>query len=205
MRASGPRATAGDLRLSTVSDPPRGARWFFALWPDAAARDSIARAAAPLIPRGARATHPLDLHLTLRFLGPLSDTDLAAAERTADALNAGPVPVRIDRIGHFARARVLWCGPAAPGPGLLELAGRLEQALGHQGFAPETRPFRPHITLARKVPPGPHLAAARWGEAIDWTAGELILAAGLEREAPRYGARRRWCLRQSGCRPGDAA
>ncbi len=205
MRASGPRATAGDLRLSTVSEPPRGPRWFFALWPDAAARDSIVRSAAPLIPNGARATHPLDVHLTLRFLGPLTDDDLAAAERAADTLNAEPVTVRIDRIGHFARARVLWCGPAAPGPGLIELAGRLEKALGHQGFAPDTRPFRPHITLARKVPPGPHLAGIRWGEPIDWTAGELVLAAGLEREPPRYGARRRWPLQRLGRRPGDAA
>jgi 2'-5' RNA ligase len=104
------------------------------------------------------------------------------------------VPVRIDRIGHFARSRVLWCGPARPGPELQDLADRLEQALRHQGLAPETRPFKPHVTLARKVRHPPPRAAASWGDPIQWTAPELILAAGRQDQVPRYLARRRWPL-----------
>ncbi len=151
-------------------------------------------AAAGIIPRGARATHPLDLHLTLRFLGPMSAEALAGAERAADMLAAGPVPVRIDRVGHFARSRVIWCGPASPSPDLLHLADRLEQALQDQGVAPETRPFRPHITLARQVGHPPPRAAVHWRDPVEWTARELTLAAGRQGQVPRYVLRRRWPL-----------
>jgi 2'-5' RNA ligase len=47
-------------------------RWFFGLWPDPATAQTLAAQARSLIPPGARAAHPLDLHLTLRFLGELS-------------------------------------------------------------------------------------------------------------------------------------
>ncbi|MFZ0789928.1 MAG: 2'-5' RNA ligase family protein, partial [Chromatiaceae bacterium] len=94
-------------------------------------------------------------------------------------------------------SRVLWCGPTRPGPELLDLADRLEQALRRQGLAPETRPFRPHLTLARKVRRPTARAAASWGDPVEWTAPELILAAGRQEQVPRYLARRRWPLADS--------
>jgi RNA 2',3'-cyclic 3'-phosphodiesterase len=101
------------------------------------------------------------------------------------------VPLCIDRVGHFARASVLWAGPSTPGEGLLGLVAPLEEALVAQGFAPEARPFRAHITLARKVWRPPRMA---WGAPVPWLAGELVLAAGHEGQVPRYRVRRSWSL-----------
>lgn len=168
-------------------------RWFFALWPDPAARDALAAARAGLIPPGARPTHPLDLHLTLRFLGELDDTGLASAEAAAGGVASGAVAVLLDRLGHFARSRVLWAGPSRPDPSLLALADQLEAGLQGAGLPPEPRPFRPHVTLARKVNrrPGPE---SPWPATIGWQATTFALAAGNPGATPRYTRRRQWPL-----------
>jgi 2'-5' RNA ligase len=166
-------------------------RWFFALWPDPEVRASLAALGAGLIPPGGRGAHPLDLHLTLRFLGTLDAQALGRAESAADGIRAPAIPLRIDRVGHFSRPRVLWCGPSAPSAELLALAGDLELALIAAGFAPEPRPFAAHLTLARRV--GRPVGVTRCAP-LDWTARELVLAAGREGQVPRYGIRRRWPL-----------
>ena len=166
-------------------------RWFFALWPDASARAALAAGAAGLIPPGARAADPRDLHLTLVFLGQLSPESLDTAVQAAGSVRAEPLALRIDRAGYFPRARVLWCGPADPSFGLLGLYGQLCRTLTDRGVAIESRPYRPHITLARKVGRGSRQA---WGPPVEWTSRELVLARGLEGRIPRYEQWRRWPL-----------
>jgi 2'-5' RNA ligase len=173
-------------------------RWFFALWPNAAARTALADACAGLALAGARPTHPRDLHLTLRFLGELDDTALANAEAAAGRVRAECVPVVLDHLGHFARSRVLWAGPSRPDPALTALADQLEAALCAAGLPPETRPFRPHVTLARKVcrglDPGSSWPGPTWPGSIGWRATAFALAAGRPGEMPRYLRRRSWPL-----------
>lgn len=141
-----------------------------------------------LLPKGARGTHPLDLHLTLRFLGPLTPDAITRVEAAAESV-AGlpPAPLCIDRLGYFGRAGVLWAGPSVPSAGLLALVARLEEALGAAGLPPETRPFRAHITLARKVRRPPPLA---WDAPVPWLGRELVLAAGYQGQVPHYRVRR---------------
>jgi 2'-5' RNA ligase len=50
-------------------------------------------------------------------------------------------------------------------PALLQLQGRLAQALDLRGFVLEARPFTPHVTLARKVArplPGEAMPPIAW-------------------------------------------
>lgn len=96
------------------------------------------------------------IHLTLRFLGevrPDVDSPLRAAWRDAVAVFPS-VRFRIEGTGVFpgpARPRILWIGVhEQPGPAILgPLAAALEATARRHGFAPEDRPFRPHLTLAR--------------------------------------------------------
>lgn len=150
--------------------------------------------AAGLAPPGAHRVHRLDFHLTLRFLGALSAEALASAEQAASSLRSAPISIRIDRLGCFRRAGVLWCGPEQPGAGLLDLAASLESALITSGLPSEPRPFVPHVTLARRVRPCP---SAPWPHPVQWTASELILAFARQGSAPRYMAHRRWQLDES--------
>ena len=166
-------------------------RWFFGLWPDPATGETLAAQARPLIPPGSRAAHPLDLHLTLRFLGELDPEARRAAEAVGDAVQAGPFRLRIDRAGWFPRARVFWCAPTQAPDALLGLVAQLEQGLTAHGFTPEPRPYRPHLTLARKFRGSTELV---WGDPVEWETREFILARGLDGQVPRYAAARRWPL-----------
>jgi 2'-5' RNA ligase len=166
-------------------------RWFFALWPDETVRDALAARIPALLPVGARATHPSDLHLTVAFLGPLAPDLLGCAERAVDRIQAAAFDLEIGRVGHFARARVLWCAPLAPPEALPALVADLQKQLSTCGLAADPRPYRPHITLARKAVATP---VSDWQTPIGWSVRELVLAAGYGGPGPRYRVRRRWAL-----------
>lgn len=166
-------------------------RWFFALWPDRRVQAALAAHARARTPAGARATHPDDLHLTLAFLGPLAPDVLCCAEEAAGRVEGVPFELLIDRIGHFGRARVLWCAPASAPPPLIALVSDLRGQLGGCTLALDPRPYRPHVTLARRVAAGPSVG---WPSPVCWPVREFVLAAGSGEAGPRYRIRRRWPL-----------
>lgn len=168
-------------------------RWFLAIWPDAQARVALERQLAALGPLPGRAAHPLDWHLTLLFLGELAPARLACidAEAGAAASCAASFEMTLDRIGHFARSQVLWCGPARTPEPLARLVADLQARLTGCGIEPEPRSYQPHLTLARKVRTAP---ALELHTPIGWTARELVLAYGATGERPRYQVRYRYPL-----------
>jgi len=119
------------------------------------------RAACP----EARWTRPEGIHLTLKFLGETSDTQVKqVVETLAEIGRFNPFSVEVKGFGFFPQARrprVFWVGVEAP-PALGELAGRVEREMEKVGFPREQRAFTPHLTLARfEVPrPQPQLEAA---------------------------------------------
>lgn len=107
------------------------------------------------------------LHLTLRFLGPTPEDRVAAlrelADREANACRA--FTVEIAGAGAFPdrrHPRTLWLGLRDGAEDLARLAARLEAGVVESlGNALETRPFAPHLTIARTdgVRSAPHAAA----------------------------------------------
>lgn len=91
-----------------------------------------------------------NLHLTLSFLGDVSDAGLEDLHDTLQAIRSGPVELSFEGLGVFGddKPRTLWAGVAAA-PGLTELQGRVERAARRAGLAPEARRFVPHVTLVR--------------------------------------------------------
>jgi len=96
-------------------------------------------------------------HVTIKFLGStwprLEEWVFDAVERVAD--QQGPIRTRVMGLGAFpapARASVLWAGLDDDLDRLAGLAEELDGSLSRE-FAPETRPFRPHLTVARSRPP----------------------------------------------------
>jgi 2'-5' RNA ligase len=94
------------------------------------------------------------LHLTLKFLGEIAKTSVAHLSQAASRAGAGvhPFVIRFEQTGKFpahGQPRVLWVGINDPSAQLAELHARLEEESAKVGFARETRPFRPHLTLAR--------------------------------------------------------
>ena len=103
---------------------------------------------------------PASLHLTIKFLG---DMDEQMIDPLRDALEQAlsthlAVHVPFERLGGFPRPqspRVLWIGPSenwemgAEAKRIVEIHGAIEQTCDGLGFLRETRPFSPHLTLAR--------------------------------------------------------
>lgn len=93
------------------------------------------------------------LHITMKFLGEVDDA-LAAplGEALAPALaDVKPFDLSLGGFGAFPsleQPRVLWVGVERH-PALELLANDVERALAGFGFAPELKPFQPHITVGR--------------------------------------------------------
>jgi 2'-5' RNA ligase len=134
--------------------PAATARLFVGLWPAARARAGVLRwQAACEWPAGARPTPPERVHLTLHFLGQVERERIAALGR---ALNLA-VP-RFELRLHRAAVWLNGVAVLEPAEGrndvptaLLALHARLGEALQGIGLPLETRPFRPHVTLARRA------------------------------------------------------
>jgi len=107
---------------------------------------ALARGGVP----GARWIEPADYHITLRFMG---EVDARTAHEVAEALSEvrrAPIPVRFDGLGWFGgdKPRAL-IAHVKPDPALIELQAEHERRVRRIGLAPETRKFKPHVTLAR--------------------------------------------------------
>jgi 2'-5' RNA ligase len=103
---------------------------------------------------------PAGIHLTLAFLGELTDEQLAAAIGASEeaAQKATPFEYRLKGLGVFGspqQPRVIWMGiedlPSGQiqGSPLQQLHRVLTKELELHGFEVEKRPFSPHLTLAR--------------------------------------------------------
>ncbi len=125
---------------------------------------------------------PEAYHVTLRFLGttrPGRARDAALAVEEA-AVGCGPFRVALGRFallgGH--RPRTLVCELGEGLEDVSRLEARLRDALARRGWSPDTRPFRPHVTLARSAGSDEdvrRIVEEPGGGGIEWTVGEVVL------------------------------
>jgi 2'-5' RNA ligase len=93
------------------------------------------------------------IHITLKFLG---NTDSALLPRIGETLAASaksypPFDVQVKGLGAFSsweHPRTIWAGLGYP-QALPALAAQIDDHCARFKFARETRPFSPHLTLAR--------------------------------------------------------
>ena len=159
-----------------MSAPTR--RLFFALWPDDAQRAALTHAAAGIVRHcGGRPVPGENLHVTLAFLGSVPEQrlpELSAIGRRAAATfprDAAPIVVSLETLEHWARPQVLTvlerreeAQAAASGAPALERI--LSTAAAAAGFSPDLKPFRAHVTLARKVARLPRSSVMR---RVEWS------------------------------------
>ena len=99
---------------------------------------------------GAKWVDPGNFHLTLRFIGEISEDVAADIDDTLSRLRARRFTLQIAGTGVFGgeKPRSLWAG-VERSPELAGLRDKIEQALIRAGLSPESRKFSPHVTLAR--------------------------------------------------------
>ena len=93
-------------------------------------------------------------HLTLAFLGDVPEADALVAADALEAACAGVprIPLRAAGLGTFGRKddATLWLG-IARSPELERLAARLREELAARELSFDGKPFKPHVTLARRA------------------------------------------------------
>jgi RNA 2',3'-cyclic 3'-phosphodiesterase len=169
-------------------------RTFVAIELEASLRQALAQVQATLRSRleksvgsGARIhwVKPESIHLTLKFLGDVPEA-LVPKVQTALAGATGKhkrFAAEVRGLGVFPDIRtphVLWVGMATHADELKQLAADVEAALGTIGFAPEAKPFSPHLTLARIKERSRDIGRALSGEGMlthEIKFGELTVAA----------------------------
>ncbi|WP_338777666.1 RNA 2',3'-cyclic phosphodiesterase [Metabacillus sp. FJAT-52054] len=103
-----------------------------------------------------RWVHPFDYHITLAFLGePPSGEHLLQLSDDLSEIIEGRLPsfhldfAGIQTFGAADSPRILWLG-VRPSKTLMELREEVYSCCIKNGFQLDPRPFKPHITLARK-------------------------------------------------------
>ena len=102
---------------------------------------------------GIRWVRPGNIHLTLKFLGATPEDKQEQICMTLDsaASDCKPLVLDVSGVSAFPNTRnpkVIWAG-VTTSPEMTVLQQRLDEGLGSLGFAPEKRPFAPHLTLGR--------------------------------------------------------
>jgi 2'-5' RNA ligase len=133
-------------------------RLFFAAFPDPETRTKLSAAVRALRLPGAPTYHlPEKYHLTLLFLGKVSDNDANAVAKLGEAQRIGRISLRFDRWEYFGEANALVASTDDRPASLLQLRASLTAALKQRGIVFDDRPLRPHITVARKLTQAPVL------------------------------------------------
>jgi 2'-5' RNA ligase len=150
--------------------PSRPWRLFFALWPSGALRAELSAAAAPAIARvDGDPVPPGNLHVTLVFLGNVPGTRLSRVVEVGGGEPWPRVEMAFGHIEHWVRPKVVVALPADRPPAGEAIVDRLWRRLEPLGYEREDRPWRPHLTLVRRVrQPPPDGLAMTPTPAADW-------------------------------------
>jgi 2'-5' RNA ligase len=97
---------------------------------------------------------PENIHLTLRFFGSVSNSDLDQAITLLQTLGREfpPFQLEFNGLGCFPNARipkVFWAAVKSSDNTLFKLHAAIQRFTARLGRPPEDRAFHPHLTLAR--------------------------------------------------------
>jgi RNA 2',3'-cyclic 3'-phosphodiesterase len=100
--------------------------------------------------QGARWIEPSDYHITLRFIGDISDRQANDIDDLLCDVARSPIAITLTGLDSFGgdKPHSLFASvePAKP---LIELQAELERIIRSCGHEPDKRRFQPHVTLAR--------------------------------------------------------
>lgn len=133
-------------------------RLFFALLPDAPMRDRLEIVAAKLRLAGrSRTVTPTNLHITLAFIGDVPDTNLGMF-REMGSLGLHRLAFDLDVLEYWPKSQATVLAARQNPPELEAKTIQLRTAVAARVHPrQEKKPWRAHVTLARKVAQAPVL------------------------------------------------
>ncbi len=95
---------------------------------------------------------PENVHITMRFLGNITPPMVDKIFEEMKKVQFIPFDVKIQGIGvfpHLRYPRVVWVGITEGADQMRSIFSQLEPRLRELGFAPDSKGFSPHLTIAR--------------------------------------------------------
>jgi len=166
-------------------------RLFFALWPDPGTREKLALVGknSGLIPE--HVVPAQNLHITIAFLGNIAATRVEPLINAMSAISVRRFLLEINRSGWWVRPQIVWLGPEVVPEQLTQLWADIHKLVRERQIPVEARPYRPHITLARKIRADIPLEYAP----IHWNVRDFCLVESVTRaEGAEYKIIQHWAL-----------
>ena len=172
------------MAAMTAAPVPR--RLFTALFADAPARAAIdaARQGWGGLPGRLRPV-PERMHVTLQFFDAVDAEREQAWRATLAGLRFDPFDITLTRpeLWHAPRGAIAVLR-AAPNPALDALHAATDDLARVAGLAPDTRPYKPHLTALRHAE---HVRLARLPAPVTWRVGAVSLIwSDLQAQPPCY-------------------
>ena len=125
-------------------------RAFIAVEPSAEIRNEIFAADQELRGAGRLSfVSPNLMHITLKFLGEVPDSQIPKITASLDGISAKPYTLQASGISTFGRPPRVIKAEVHDSGATAALALDVESRMAKLGFAREEKPFSPHITIAR--------------------------------------------------------
>ena len=119
---------------------------------------------------GGRPVPNANLHMTLAFLGAQPAGNLQALLRLANGIDCQSFELELNELITLGEGFVC-LRPQRPPAALMQLSADLTQRLTALGVALDSRPYLPHLTLARHAKANAHGPAA----SFSWRAERFVL------------------------------
>ena len=158
-------------------------RMFLALWPDDQQVDQLFNLQSLYAGMG-REVLPENFHITLLFLGEISQETINCLSQAIQHVSVQPFSIQLDQLGYFSKTKIFWVGPATIPTELEVLFKGLRNCAQRCGISKLSKRYTPHVTLLRKcdIPvTDPEFAP------IDWRVDEFHLVEScMDRNGARY-------------------
>lgn len=91
-------------------------------------------------------------HITLKFIGEADKNEILRIKNAMKVCRGfGKQHISLDKLGTFGKEeKIIWCGINGA-KGLSELSHIIGEALKAEGISFDAKPFKAHITLARRA------------------------------------------------------
>lgn len=125
-------------------------RLFLGFSPDTEQIQSLLRLQSAL-PGPCNPVPPTNLHMTLAFLGPLSQAQQQQLIQSLNQMDKPSFSVTLDKLCLWQKPRILCLTGAPSDPALKQMATQTQLLAAHLGLHQSEYDYQPHITLCRKA------------------------------------------------------
>ncbi|KKN34085.1 hypothetical protein LCGC14_0797270 [marine sediment metagenome] len=126
-------------------------RLFFALWPTQTSRDQIQLVSDAFQQDTTRQVPKHNLHITLFFIGNIDHQNIPLLMEKASLIRNSKIALVFNELDFWRRPKILCLSCQRQTTPLYQLVNSLNQLAKTLSFQIESRPFRAHITIARKA------------------------------------------------------